>query len=266
MGLFLPALQQVSSLGMRSEVFTCGVVLQRKALRPVPQALIATMAAIENLKLVFSFHGADAEVHDAITTVHGSFDCTVASLNACLAAGLACDANFVPLKPNVHALEPLSILLAEKGVSKLSILRFVPQGRGLVNVGDLLLSPGEEEAFLETVVRLRERKIMDIRTGSPFNGMIAGSEVPCRAGAGKIVIQPDGNVLPCEVFKQAERRAWELNINGRSLQELLHATSLRRLRESLELSGCMACPVHGACGITANRRGKHELSRFAFHP
>jgi MoaA/NifB/PqqE/SkfB family radical SAM enzyme len=260
--LFFSALMLTQSLGMRSEVFTCGVGFSdRDQPCPLSVALIEKMAAVPNLRLIFSFHGADELTHDSITTVAGSFSYTRSSLEACLAAGLACEANFVPLKPNARALEPLALLLARKGVSKLSILRFVPQGRGLSNAGELLLSREEETRFLDELVQLRSRRILEIRTGSPFNGVVPGSLVPCRAGTGKLVVQPDGNIIPCEVFKQQERRSWGLNIYRHRLGDVTKSTALCTLRHSLDELGNLTCPIHGDCGSLPLESMTDGLSR-----
>jgi radical SAM protein with 4Fe4S-binding SPASM domain len=124
------------------------------------------------------------------------------------------------------------------------VLRFVPQGRGLDHRRELELDTREEHAFVSELVRLRRRSSVEIRTGSPFNGIVPGNAVPCRAGELKLVIQGDGNVLPCEVYKHKEARDWGLSVLRSSLTEILESPVLRELRRGIREMGCLRCPVH----------------------
>ena len=94
------------------------------------------------------------------------------------------------------------------------------------------------------MLNLRNNKNINIRTGSPFNGIIPGNKVPCRAGVGKLVVQATGNVLPCEVFKHHRRCDWGLSVHKKTLQEILEASCLVKLRRSLANSNCLNCPIH----------------------
>jgi MoaA/NifB/PqqE/SkfB family radical SAM enzyme len=254
---FVEVLELVASLGMAAEVFTCGVSRNGSGPKPLSGEMVRAVAAVPNAKLIFSFHGPDAELHDSVAAAPGSFECLVASLAACQDAGVRCEANFVPLRPNAASFAQLVEYWSRTGVRRASVLRFVPQGRGLENREALELTPEEETAFLAELVRLRRTTGVAIRTGSPFNGVVPGNRVPCPAGSSKIVVQPDGNVIPCEVFKHEARRDWRLSVYDATLEECLASPGFVALREGLARGGSRDCPVHAALraerdGVTAN--------------
>jgi len=234
------------SLGMNAEVFTSGVLPCSDGISPWPDDLVGRLSNLKQLKVIFSIHGPDAATHDAITGVHGSFACMMQSLDLCSRAGLRVEMNFVPLRPNAASFCNVVRLAHRHHVGRISILRFVPQGRGQKNRQELELSAEEEDAFVVQVLSLRRTSPVAIRTGSPFNGIVPGNSVPCRAGSEKLVVQADGNVLPCEVFKHRDTRDWGLSVYGGSLEDILGSKQLRRLRSTIERTDCHACPVHSA--------------------
>lgn len=244
--ILLLALRRVAERGMAAEVFTCGTMLRAGRLGPFGSRLVCQLREIERLKVVFSFHGPEPGVHDPITDTPGAYDVLTRSLDACLAAGITCEINFVPLRPNACTFGEVACLAENRGIARISILRFVPQGRGALNRRALGLSRSEEERFLVSLLTLRQHTTVEIRTGSPFNGLIVGNAVPCQAGSGKLVVQASGNVIPCEVFKDRRRNAWGLCAHGLSLTEILESPRLAQLRELVKGAGCMACPVHTA--------------------
>ena len=239
--LFLEILHKANNRGLAVEIFTCGVTQEDT---PWPRELIDEVRHLHPLKAIFSVHGPDEETHDGITQKPGSF-CTMAeSLTRCVEAGIHCETNFVPLKLNFCHFREVVELSAARGAKRLSVLRFVPQGRGLQNRVGLELSREQENMFLSDLQEYRRRAPIDIRTGSPFNGIVPGEPVPCRAGTEKLVVQADGNVLPCEVFKHATVREWGLSVYERSLREILSSPNLLPLRNLLRHGNCITCPVH----------------------
>lgn len=240
---FIPTVERATELGLVAEVFTCGIQ-SGPYLKTISDDVISKCEKFTGIKFLFSLYGADAEIHDCITQTPGSFVVLCESLRKCLDVGIECEINFVPVKINFLELEAVIELAETLGINRLSVLRFVPQGRGYENRENLELTKEEENNFVEVLLSLRNEKNIAIRTGSPFNGIIPGNQVPCRAGAGKLVVQPDGNVLPCEVYKHHKRCKWCLSIYKQTLEEILKSPCLINLRRSLKSSNCLDCPVH----------------------
>jgi len=242
--LLLECVKRVVALGMTAEVFTCGTVESATSVAAWPDDLIDQLRELPLLKLIFSVHAPDKDIHDSITRVPGSFSAMVDSLTRCVAAGIHCEINLVPLKPNWAMFSELVDLAATHGAKKVSVLRFVPQGRGEANRAALELSSRDEGAFIEHLLSVRDGSGIDIRTGSPFNEILPNNRVPCRAGTQKLVVQADGNVLPCEVFKHPQARNWGLSVYHDSISGILGSEALSGLRAMHKRGECVVCPVH----------------------
>jgi radical SAM protein with 4Fe4S-binding SPASM domain len=250
---------------MLLEVFTCGLAKTTEGITSLPPAIIEKCAGLKNIKFIFSFHGATAKTHDYITQTPGSYNCLLTSLKDCLRAGIECEINFVPLRVNVNEFTRLVNLAQDLQITRISVLRFVPQGRGILNRKELELCPDEEDLFVNEVLRLRAESSVDIRTGSPFNGIVPGNKVPCRAGFGKLVVQADGNVLPCEVFKHNDRRKWHLSVHSMTLSQIVESPQVSDLYNRIHYSNCLECPIHWALRNNQKAGVNHALSQSAAH-
>lgn len=263
--ILFDVLRKLDSMHIPAEVFTCGVAHDRDKITPFSHDLVGTLQELRRgLTLVFSFHGSYAQLHDDITQVAGSYDCLCKSLKRCIDAGVTCTANFVPLRINVSDFENVVKLVEDIGINKFSVLRFVPQGRGAENKFELQISRQEEDAFVHRLAVQRARSNMMIRTGSPFNGIIPDNNVLCRAGISKLVVQPDGNVLPCEVFKDDTRRDWGASVYNQTLMDILQSSKFVSLQRALKRAGCGDCPVHSRLNqkLSNNSRGVyHGISK-----
>ena len=258
---FLPVVRRTIERRMLVEVFTCGLTVTPEGVDSLPTAIIEGCAGLRGVKFIFSFHGATAQTHDFITQTHGSYECLLTSLKNCLHAGIECEMNFVPIKVNVDEFEHLIEIAESLKIAKISILRFVPQGRGALNRSELELNSEEEDSFVNELIQLREVKNIEIRTGSPFNGIVPGNKVPCRAGFGKLVVQADGNVLPCEVFKHHERSKWDLSVHNMTLTRIIESQQILHLHNQLRKANCLECPVHRGLRNAQKAEGYHAVSK-----
>ncbi|RKY10058.1 MAG: hypothetical protein DRP56_01755 [Planctomycetota bacterium] len=241
---FFSVLSYISKKNIPVEIFTSGITNFSTDIESYSDEIIENLSTYNKLKLIFSIYSGTKEIHDAVTQKQGSFEATLDSLRKCLKSNINCEVNFVPLRINIQDFETLIDLVESYGLNKISILRFVPQGRGHQNKELLEMSRDEEDAFITKILHLREIKDFEIRTGSPFNGIIPENNIPCRAGFAKLVIQANGNVLPCEVFKHHRRHSWKLSVYQKTLIEILQSPQILTLRNSLQASNCLKCPIH----------------------
>jgi radical SAM protein with 4Fe4S-binding SPASM domain len=260
---FLPVVRRALERRMPVEVFTCGLAATPDAVGSLPTAIIEGCAGLKGVKFIFSFHGATAQTHDYITRTPGSYECLLSSLKCCQQVGIECELNFVPLRANIHEFDKLINIVQDLQIPRISVLRFVPQGRGALNRAELELNPEEEYLFVNEILRQREVTSVEIRTGSPFNGIIPGNQVPCRAGFGKLVVQADGNVLPCEVFKHYKRRNWDLSVHNMTLAEIVESPQVSNLHRRLQYADCLECPVHRADRNSQKAEEYHAISQSA---
>ena len=112
---------------------------------------------------------------------------------------LEVDVHFVPMKLNYKEIGEILEMLEIAGIKNISILNFLPQGRGKINRDKLQLSEEEINSFLESLEKHKQKYSGNIRIGIPLQGEDTHK---CNAGLEKLDIKFDGTVLPCPAFKE----------------------------------------------------------------
>lgn len=148
------------------------------------------------LRLVFNIQSSLPEVHDRLTQKSGSHVRSMQSMRAALAAGLRVEVNMVPNGVTHQALADSIDAFFTEGVMRVHLLRMVEQGYYHDHEKELRLSDHDLDMTLKCVT---ERFGLDprIRMGIPLS--TAGKR--CTAGVDKLVVRYDGEILPCEAFK-----------------------------------------------------------------
>ncbi len=191
-----------------------------------------------------------SEIHDAIRG-SGSFAASCAGIGSILAAGMKVTLNVTLSRANADQMLAMIPLAMELGVQRLGFSRFVPTGRGMAMMGEML-PPHEVK---ELYKRLLSQSVhgLEIVTGDPLaTQMQIKSDGPsgcapfagCSAGVSGLTLLADGTIVPC--------RRLELpigNVRTDSLREVW-ATSelLGRLRDKSNYTGkCGSCERWAAC-------------------
>lgn len=155
-------------------------------------------------KVVFSIHGGSAEVHERVTRVAGSFDKTMNAIKSCSRARLDAELHFVPLNMNYRELPSVAALASSLGLKQLSLLRFVPHGRGTLIATRYSLDRSDHVTLRRMVKRCRSTCGITIRLGSPFNILWLSEDVECWAAIRTLTVGPTGRIYPCDAFKNIE--------------------------------------------------------------
>lgn len=151
-------------------------------------------------RIVFSIFGSAAPSHERITRKMGSFNATIAAVEAAIRAGLIAEFHFVPLSINYKELPRVLGLATNLGVKRISILRFVAHGRGhLIKRYSLDRLQNLE---LKKIIETGRNNGIHIRTGSPYNFLLMNDQPECASGVDRIIIGPDLRIYPCDAFKQ----------------------------------------------------------------
>lgn len=149
-------------------------------------------------KIVFDFQGADSDTYDYLMGSN-NFEHVSLSIIRASTTGLDTDIHFVPMKCNYKEFGDLIEILNCAEIKQLSILNFVPQGRGADNKEKLMLSEEEMQEFITIYNKHKDEFKGHIRVGNPLLGE---DKHKCTAGLDKIVIKYDGTILPCPAFKE----------------------------------------------------------------
>ena len=150
-------------------------------------------------KIVFDFQAWNKDVYNQIMGAKNSFDFVTLSMIKAKSAGLVTDAHFIPTKINYKELSDIVEMLNVANFDQLSILNFVPQGRGKENENLLSLNEEEFQEFIQIYNKCREQFHGNLRMSIPLQDV---NSHKCTAGFDKLVIKYDGTVLPCPAFKE----------------------------------------------------------------
>lgn len=203
---------------------------------------------------IFSIFGSTEDSHEQITRIKGSYQETLNAIQDASKCGLRVELHFVPLSSNYFELEKIAERAKTWGVSCISVLRFVPQGRGSL-MRRQLLNKLQNIQLKNSIERLREQGY-EIRTGSPYNFLMLNDQPKCSAGIDRLIIGPDLRIYPCDAFKQIKAE----EVIGTSQYSILKSHTLAEcwnrspylttVREHLMIQysePCLSCSALGKC-------------------
>ena len=150
-------------------------------------------------KVVFDFQALEEIVDNELMGRKGLNTYFIQSLIKASRIGLNVDVHFIPMKPNYRQFPDIIECLEMADIKNISILNFVPQGRGRQNKEELMLNRDEWKEFSEILRKEKEHYSGNIRIGIPLDGRISHL---CTAGTEKLDIKYDGSILPCPAFKE----------------------------------------------------------------
>lgn len=150
-------------------------------------------------KILFDWQAFEETTDNELMGRNGFITYLMDSLIRASRVGLNVDVHFIPMKPNYRQFSDIIECLEISGVKNISVLNFVPQGRGRDNKEELMLSQEELKEFSEILRKEKEHYSGNIRIGIPLNGKISHL---CTAGTEKLDIKYDGTILPCPAFKE----------------------------------------------------------------
>ena len=157
-------------------------------------------------KIVFDYQAYSEETDNKVMGRRNMLTELQKSIIKAKNSGLEVEAHFIPMKANYKELPDLLECLEIAEVHRISILNFVPQGRGRINREQLMLTSQEKQEFAEIYEKAKSRFKGSIRVGIPLIGKIKHL---CTAGTEKLDIRYDGVVLPCPAFKEISAETME---------------------------------------------------------
>ena len=152
-------------------------------------------------KIVFDYQAAEEETYNMLMGTRSLMTDVITSMIRARMDGLKVDVHFIPMKSNYREFKDILECLDIAGIENISLLNFVPQGRGKQNKDILMLSDDEMREFSEIFQEARKNYKGRIRVGIPLLGDVSHS---CTAGTEKLDIKYDGTVLPCPAFKEID--------------------------------------------------------------
>jgi radical SAM protein with 4Fe4S-binding SPASM domain len=192
------AVRLASSLGMSPTVYTSGILDNH--LNPMSSTLASNLVEAGTTRFIFSVYSHRPEVHDSVTC-YGTHRSTLEALKNAVETRVPVEIHFVAMRRNFRDLPGVVVLADSAEVQKVSVLRFVPQGRGINLVDRDDLATEELHELAATISSLRAHySRLTIRAGSPFNILGIGL-TPCNAAQDVLIINHRGEIFPCDAFK-----------------------------------------------------------------
>lgn len=180
-------------------VYTSGIYMKDEVYSSLPNEYIEAIRGMVD-KVIFNVEADSSALYDQIMgTDVGGFDMMKKSINDCVSSGLVVETHVVPMQVNFKHLKSIFEMCYQLGVSKVSILRLVLQGRALDNLSLVKLSSEDNREVTKLIKALNEAYKGKVRIGLPYSDSIC--RIYCKAASDKINVRYDGNVYPCEVFK-----------------------------------------------------------------
>lgn len=180
-------------------VYTSGIYMKDEVYSSLPNEYIEAIRGMVD-KVIFNVEADSSALYDQIMgTDVGGFDMMKKSINDCVSSGLVVETHVVPMQVNFKHLKSIFEMCYQLGVSKVSILRLVLQGRALENLSLVKLSGKDNREVTKLIKALNESYKGKVRIGLPYSDSYC--RIYCKAASDKINVRYDGNVYPCEVFK-----------------------------------------------------------------
>ncbi len=218
-------------------IYTSGIVLTEDG-KPtsIPSEVLKKIKGKVS-KLIVNIESSDEDTYNTIMgTDFGGFSLMKTTIRNAKTLGFIVEAHMVPMRMNYQQIPDVIDLCANLGVSQLSFLRLVVQGRAQENLQKVMLDKDEFETTKGLVKEASERSRIKIRLGVPFRD--GTKRINCMSGISKLDVRYDGNVYPCEAFKNDNLKriaACAENVNDKSLKDIYHSSDyLKQVRSLLE--------------------------------
>lgn len=242
--------KHIYNQGIPFSVYTSGNLKDNNTLSSLKEEDFSYLQKHGITKLIFNLEGASKDIHDYMTQVKGSFNNTIASIKKATYLNISTEIHFVPTLQNYYELPEIISLSKKLGIKKVSVLRFVPQGRGKKN-SELLKLSKEHLMQLKNMFDSILKNTEDyVRIGSPFNPFLLSKNYKCTAGKSRSTIRWDGQVFPCEAYKFLADDFQDNNLRKASLKDIWNKSAIFTLtRDAYKKSGpeCRSCSYWGKC-------------------
>ena len=195
----LNIISYIAKLQLTCYVYTSGIYMKDEVYSSLPNEYIEAIRGMVD-KVIFNVEADSSTLYDKIMgTDVGGFDMMKKSINDCVSSGLVVETHVVPMQVNFKHLKSIFEMCYQLGVSKVSILRLVLQGRALENLSLVKLTGEDNREVTKLIKALKEAYKGKVRIGLPYSD--SNCRIYCKAASDKINVRYDGNVYPCEVFK-----------------------------------------------------------------
>lgn len=223
----------IKSKGLKIRLYTSGIYYSQ-GFQSIPDTLLEAIAGKVDT-LIFNYETAISDLYAKIMgTTPGNLLLIEETIKKATNLGITVEAHLVPMKCNYREIPQTLERVYSLGVSKVSLLRFVQQGRSMGNVEETVLAKEEEEALKEMLKELSGKYGDKLRLGKPYRSERFST---CWTGTIRLAVRYDGFVFPCGAFKDGMMTFKGFapeNIREKSLSEIYRDSEyIKAVREEL---------------------------------
>jgi radical SAM protein with 4Fe4S-binding SPASM domain len=191
-----------------------------------------------------------AEQHDKLRRWPGLFERVLKTIQTARKAGIRVHVCCTITRLNCESLEAFVAFLAQTGIKRLNLSRFVPTGRGsdILDPGDsawrsIIERCGALKAAYVGKLEITTHLAQQILVDSEAERMVAFTG--CQAGRGQGCVTANGTVLPCVLLPVPVG-----NIRQASFREVwTNSPTIRAFQNRDQLQGaCRKCSLRERCG------------------
>lgn len=235
---------KLKDLGLN--LYTCGVIKSSDGnLGSISEEIVNVLTKNHPDKIIFSLQGGRKETHERVSGIPGSFELTLQSIRRVISGGFNVELHFVPMTINIHDIGNVIGMANSLGISRVSILRLVPQGRVIDN---LVVPVNKSDNLYYEIEELRQKyPHISIRLGAPFSCVSMSGNI-CSAAKNKLLISATGEFYPCEAFKSL--KGTRPTLYDTNLAEIWENDVLLNKIRSLAVEGvakCSSCSYYSLC-------------------
>jgi len=213
-----------------------------------------------------TFLGGNAETHDYMTRVKGSFEKAVRGAGIIAKAGLPLTCYYIPTHGTCAGFRELTSRLREIGVKRIRAMALAPSGRARPIYGQTTPSDDEMQGFEKDLLDAGRELGIHIEAGyctrlsMPRLAVLNGHE-KCTSGVNRVHINSKGDVFPCTAASGVkELRLGNIRRNGSRLGDIWSNSEIIRLIREIHNGGisvCAKCSRKPKCraGCTVNACG-----------
>lgn len=109
-------------------------------------------------EITFSIHGHNAELHDSLTSVKGSFEQTINGIKKALKKKIIVNCDIVLNKQNIIYFPKIIILLLDMGVREFDLLQIMPFGNAWENKKEMIYDLNENIQYIKEGIEIGKKR------------------------------------------------------------------------------------------------------------
>jgi radical SAM protein with 4Fe4S-binding SPASM domain len=244
---------------MRVNLITNGTLISAKSAKELKSS------GLDSAQV--SLEGVNAQSHELLTQIPGSYDKTVRGIDNLNGAGITTHTNTTLTKANCENAVSIPQFVKDRfGFTRCSMNLIIPTGSGLSN-RSLFIAYSDAGPIIWKIHDAARLAEVEFMWYSPlpmciFNTVGQGLGAKgCSACDGLLSIGPDGSVLPCSAYPEPVG-----NVLTQQFTEIWQSSNALKIREKkIAPQGCQNCEdfalCNGACPLYWNVFGCDELKK-----